>query len=54
MGRKINKIVNFIPEYASHLMNRLVVGKDGKVKQEAYDPGGGVWGETPIRSITNS
>ena len=37
MGRKIDareKIVNFIPEYASYLMNRLEVGKDGKV---AYD-----------------
>ena len=27
-------MVNFIPEYASYLMNRLEVGKDGKV---AYD-----------------
>ena len=26
--------MNFIPEYASYLMNRLEVGKDGKV---AYD-----------------
>ena len=37
IGRKIDareKIVNFIPEYASYLMNRLEVGKDGKV---AYD-----------------
>ena len=37
LGRKIDareKIVNFIPEYASYLMNRLEVGKDGKV---AYD-----------------
>ena len=37
MGRKIDareKIVNFIPEYALYLMNRLEVGKDGKV---AYD-----------------
>ena len=37
MGRKIDarqKIVNFIFEYASYLMNRLEVGKDGKV---AYD-----------------
>ena len=34
LGRKIDareKIVNFIPEYASYLMNRLEVGKDGKV-----------------------
>ena len=37
LGRKIDarqRIVNFIPEYASYLMNRLEVGKDGKV---AYD-----------------
>ena len=37
MGREIDareKIVNFIPEYASYSMNRLEVGKDGKV---AYD-----------------
>ena len=37
LGRKIDareKIVNFIREYASYLMNRLEVGKDGKV---AYD-----------------
>ena len=37
LGRKVDageKIVNFIPEYASYLMNRLEVGKDGKV---AYD-----------------
>ena len=37
MGRKIDareKIVNFIPEYATYLMNRLEAGKDGKV---AYD-----------------
>ena len=37
LGRKIDareKIVNFIPEYASYLMNGLEVGKDGKV---AYD-----------------
>ena len=27
-------MLNFIPEYASYLMNRLEVGKDGKV---AYD-----------------
>ncbi len=37
MGRKIDareKILNFIPEYASYFMHRLEVGKDGKV---AYD-----------------
>ena len=37
MGRKIDareRIVNFSPEYASYLMNRLEVCKDGKV---AYD-----------------
>ena len=37
IGRKIDareKIVNFIPEYASYLMNRLEVGKEGEV---AYD-----------------
>ena len=37
LGREINargKIVNFILEYASYLMNRLEVGTDGKV---AYD-----------------
>ena len=37
LGRKTEareKIVSFIPEYASYLMNRLEVGKDGKV---AYD-----------------
>ena len=37
IGRKLDargKTVNFIHEYASYLMNRLEVGKDGKV---AYD-----------------
>ena len=30
----MENVVNLIPEYASYLMNRLEVGKDGKV---AYD-----------------
>ncbi len=37
IGRELDareRIVNFIPEYAAYLMNRLEVGKDGKV---AYD-----------------
>ena len=37
IGRKLDgmeNVVNFIPEYASYLMNRLEVGRDGKV---AYD-----------------
>ena len=36
------KVVNFIPEYAAYLMNRLEVGKDGKA---AYD---GAKGKKPI------
>ena len=41
IGRKLDargSIVNFIPEYAAYLMNRLEVGKDGKV---AYDRANG-------------
>ncbi len=37
IGRKLDaqeRIVNFVPEYAAYLMNRLEVGKDGTV---AYD-----------------
>ena len=44
IGRKWDareRIVNFIPEYAAYLMNRLEVGKDGKV---AY---GGANGKKP-------
>ncbi len=37
IGRKLDarqKVVNFIPEYASYLMNSLAMGKDGKVAYE--------------------
>ena len=37
IGRKLDareRIVHFIPEYGAYLINRLEVGKDGKV---AYD-----------------
>ena len=37
IGRKIDareKVIKFIPEYASYLMNRLEVGKDGKVAHD--------------------
>ena len=27
-------VVNFMPEYAAHLLNRLEVGKDGKTAYE--------------------
>ena len=33
-GRKVDareRIINFVPEYAAYLMNRLEAGKDGKV-----------------------
>ena len=37
LGRKVDtkeRIVNFIPEYAAYLLNRLEIGKDGKVAYE--------------------